>query len=129
MKKLKVEEELQHAKTKINELLAEKDIMEQLQQSQEEISRELEHEITERDNEIERLDQKIKDKDSEITDHLKQSAKLKEKVIALLKQVESNSQMKRLEIEQQEQPKGNVSVSNYNNIQYLEIMKHCEQVN
>jgi hypothetical protein len=34
MKKLKVEEELQHSKAKINELLAEKDIMEQLQQSQ-----------------------------------------------------------------------------------------------
>jgi hypothetical protein len=34
MKKLKVEEELQHSKAKINELLAEKDIMEQPQQSQ-----------------------------------------------------------------------------------------------
>lgn len=43
MKKLRVEEELQQAKTKINELLADKDIMEQLQQSQDEIGRELEH--------------------------------------------------------------------------------------
>lgn len=35
IRKLKVEEELQQAKSKINELLADKDIMEQVQQSQE----------------------------------------------------------------------------------------------
>ncbi len=75
------------------------------------------------------LDQKIKDKDSEITDHLKQNAKLKEKVIALLKQVESNSHMKKLESEQQEQLKESLASPGYNNIQFLEIMRHCEQVN
>lgn len=60
----------------------------------------MEHEINERDNEIDRLLQKIKDKENEITDHLKQNAKLKEKVIALLKQVESNVNLRKIESEQ-----------------------------
>lgn len=74
--------------------------------------------------------QKIKEKDSEITDHLKQNAKLKEKVIALLKQVESNS-ARRLESEQQQEQLRESALQSptYNNIQYLEVMRHCEQTN
>lgn len=50
-------------------------------------------------------------------------------MIALLKQVESNSHMKKLESEQQEQLKESLASPGYNNIQFLEIMRHCEQVN
>ena len=37
--------------------------------------------------------------------------------------------MKKLESEQQEQLKESLASPGYNNIQFLEIMRHCEQVN
>lgn len=99
--------------------------MEQVQESQDELTRGLEHEINERDNEIESLLQKIKDKDVEITEHLKQNSKLKEKVLALLKQNE-NVSLSMKKIDSIEETKETPSV--FNNLQYIEMMKSVQQI-
>ena len=57
-------QELKAAKEKINDLLNDKDLNEQVQIEQEDISRELEHEITERDIQIQQSTQRLRDKDT-----------------------------------------------------------------
>jgi hypothetical protein len=75
--------------------------------------------------------QKIKDKDNEITDHIKQNAKQKEKILVLFKQNEAGLASRRLEKDEAafKESQSNVASSSYNNLQYLEVLKHAEVVN